>query len=117
MFAIAGKQDVPGLQTIQGAFVVFYYPGGVTEDELGEMMNFANKFAGYGRGDINNDGNIDLRDLCYFIRYISGNGPPVCPFEYTADVNLDDNVDLLDFQYMYNYMFNGGPYPLSKLRF
>ncbi|MBU2624309.1 MAG: hypothetical protein KKG33_01980 [candidate division Zixibacteria bacterium] len=111
----AGHHSFAGYETVQGAMVVFAYPGGATVGEITDMMKFANKWAGYGRGDVNDDGEIDLLDLVHLIGGTGGPCGPICPFEYLGDINCDDVVDAADAQYMYDWMFNGGPPPMSKL--
>ncbi len=112
---IAGHQDFAGNEVVQGAMVVFYFPAGATAGEIGDMMAFANKWAGYGRGDLNDDGVIDLLDLCLLSSYAAGVGGPPCPFVYLGDVDLSGDVDVDDALYMYEYMFNGGDLPKSAL--
>jgi hypothetical protein len=115
MILTAAKKTFAGNEVAEGAFVVFGFPTGSTSAELEDLMGFANKWAGYGRGDLNNDGVIDLLDMCFLVRFITGNGPAPCPFVYLADVNVDGVVDGGDATYMYNYLFNNGPLPMSKL--
>jgi len=111
----SGLADVPGNGSVNGAYVLFNFPAGATETEIGDMMEFANKFAGYGRGDVNNDGEIDLEDVCYLAAYVGCGGNCPTPFVYLGDVNNDTNVDTDDVTYLYNFFFNGGPLPLSAL--
>ncbi len=110
----SGKADVAGNGVVSGAFVLFNFPGGATGTEIGNMMDFANKFAGYGRGDVNNDGVIDLGDVCYLAAYLCGGNCPT-PFEYLGDVDNDGDVDADDATYLYEFFFNGGPIPISAL--
>jgi hypothetical protein len=106
-------------ETVSGAIVVFGYTSSQTVGDITDMMMFANKWAGYGRGDVNDDGVIDLLDLVHLISYANGGdaGPcgAICPFTYLGDINCDDVIDGLDAQYMYDFFFNGGTPPMSKL--
>lgn len=115
----AGMHSFGDQETVQGAFVVFGFPNGATVGDITDLMMFANKWAGYGRGDVNDDGEIDLRDLVHLISYANGgdSGPcgAICPFTYLGDINCDDVVDGLDAQAMYDFFFGGGPPPMSKL--
>ncbi|MFH1892187.1 MAG: hypothetical protein ABIK83_05825 [Candidatus Zixiibacteriota bacterium] len=118
MILTANKHSFAGYETIQGAFVVFAFPTGATVGEITDLMRFANQWAGYGRGDINNDGLIDLLDLTHLARYVyspADNCGPPCPFVYLGDVNCDDTVNTADAQHLYDFMFTGGPPPMSKL--
>jgi hypothetical protein len=115
----AGTHSFGAEETVQGAFVVFGFPGGATVGEITDLMMFANKWAGYGRGDVNDDGVIDLLDLVHLISYANaGDAGPcgaICPFTYLGDINCDDVVDGADAQAMYDFFFNGGTPPMSKL--
>ncbi len=88
-------------------------PNGDTE----AMAAFINKYVGFGRGDVNNDGVIDLRDLVRLSNYVANgtNGPE--PFLHLGDVNNDGAVDGLDCSYLAAYYFMGGPPPKSDFMF
>jgi len=47
------------------------------------------------RGDINDNGTVDIDDLVYLIRYIFSNGPEPDPI-YVADINGDGEVNYKD---------------------
>ena len=68
--------------------------------------------AGYGPGDANLDGQVNVGDAVFLISYIFSGGPPP---EYAnfADVNADCAVNVGDAVYLINYVFKGGPAPLS----
>ncbi|MBN2227088.1 MAG: PQQ-binding-like beta-propeller repeat protein [candidate division Zixibacteria bacterium] len=77
-----------------------------------DLANMINKWCGFGRGDVNNDGAINLVDIIYLANYINGGDGPF-PFEYLGDVNNDGDIDNLDVTYLIAFYFNGGPDPLG----
>ncbi len=109
---VADKQFVDGDEVLRGGLVMFGLTGAaVPDDEVADLMNFANKFAGFGRGDVNNDNVVDLLDLCVLNCYVAGCGCSPYPFLYLGDVNVDGQIDADDVQYLYDYLFMGGPLP------
>jgi len=80
---------------------------------------FINKFAGFGRGDVNNDGVINLGDVVRLARWVAGVpgalGP--VPFRHLGDVNNDTVVNSADVIYLAAYFFTGGPAPKSAFMF
>jgi hypothetical protein len=71
------------------------------------------KWAGFARGDVNDDGVINLLDACY----LAGPGQ-VYPDNYNGDVNLAGGVgDAADVTYLLNYVSGLGPAPLGAWRF
>jgi hypothetical protein len=78
---------------------------------------FVNKYAGFARGDVNNDGQIDLRDVVYLSAYVHGgpNGP--YPFKHLGDVNNDGFVNNDDCLYLAHYFFTGTNPPKSAFMF
>ena len=63
------------------------------------------------RGDINNDGHVDISDIVYLINYIFRGGPPPPAPCDRADVNDDGLVDISDSVYLVNFVYQGGPQP------
>jgi len=66
------------------------------------------------RGDVNNDGLIDIGDVTCFIKYLfmGGGGPE--PAYIVGDVNCDGVVDIGDLTYLIKYLFEGGPIPCNN---
>jgi hypothetical protein len=115
MFTIGNGLTLPeeGTGVLTIGVANFGYAG-ITEDvsdgaTFATMANTANKWCGFGRGDVNNDNKIDLVDLAYLIDYVyyAGNGP--YPFEHCGDVDVDGDVDGDDVTFLINYYFNEGP--------
>lgn len=81
--------------------------------EMIPLANMVNKFMGWGRGDVNNDNVIDLRDIVYMINYVYNSGPGPWPFQYLGNMNpnVDANYDLIDIMFLIHYYFEEGPCP------
>ncbi|HEQ99013.1 MAG TPA: hypothetical protein ENO22_06710 [candidate division Zixibacteria bacterium] len=111
---VADKQFVDGDAVLKGGIVVFGFNDATAPGaDIGAVMNFANKFAGFGRGDVNDDNVINILDLCVLNCYVAGCGCYPHPFLYLGDVNADGAVDQLDVDYLFNYLFMGGPLPMG----
>ncbi|MBN4057116.1 PQQ-binding-like beta-propeller repeat protein, partial [bacterium AH-315-J21] len=76
------------------------------------MADLVNKWAGFGRGDVNDDQVIDLADVAYLAGSVGGGNGPF-PFAHLGDVNNDGAVDATDVAYMVDYYFNCGPCPVG----
>jgi hypothetical protein len=81
--------------------------------EYAATAKLVNKWAGFGRGDVNNDDVVDLRDLVYLKNYVYGFGPGPVPFMHLGDVNVDGAVDQGDITYLFDWYFNGGDCPMG----
>ncbi|MBN1211429.1 MAG: PQQ-like beta-propeller repeat protein [candidate division Zixibacteria bacterium] len=81
--------------------------------EMIPLANMANKFMGWGRGDLNNDNVIDLRDIVYLINRVYNGGPGAYPFEYLGNMNPNEDAvyDLQDIEFLIAYYFEEGPCP------
>jgi len=62
------------------------------------------------RGDVDDDGDIDITDAQYSVNYLFRDGPEPHLLE-AGDVNCDDQVTISDVVYLINYLFKGGPPP------
>jgi hypothetical protein len=85
--------------------------------ELADMANMVNKWAGFGRGDVNNDGGINLADIIYLAANVNNGGPGPIPFAHLGDVNADGSTDAGDINYLVDYYFNCGPCPSGDWMF
>jgi hypothetical protein len=63
------------------------------------------------RGDVNNDGMVDITDVLYLSNYLYSAGPPPPPPCDRADVNDDGSVNVADVTYLINFIYSGGPPP------
>ncbi len=84
--------------------------------EYADLAHFVNKWAGFGRGDVNNDGVINLADIIYLAGTVNG-GPGAVPFEHLSDVNADGSIDMNDVNYLIDYYFNCGACPMGDFIF
>jgi hypothetical protein len=105
-------------ETITFASVQFGFDAGVTDPhanggggEISDLANFANKWVGFGRGDVNDDNAINLGDIMTLADIVGGSVPGAIPFEHLADVDADGDVDNADLNYLINYYFHCGPCP------
>jgi hypothetical protein len=81
------------------------------------LAKFINKYAGFARGDVNNDDQINLLDVVRLSRYVASLGPGPTPFKHLGDVDNDGDVDGDDCLYLADYYFTGGPPPKSDFKF
>jgi hypothetical protein len=110
----AAKKSFAGDEVLSGALMKYYFPGGASTGDLEAMMKFANKWAGYARGDLNDDDEITLNDIVVLLLYLNGGNPP-CPWMHLGDVDADGDVDPDDLLYFYTFFFLNGPPPQSAL--
>jgi hypothetical protein len=66
--------------------------------------------SGFTRGDVNQDGDINVTDVTYLINYLFVGGPEPIPRE-SGDLNCNGVVDVVDIIYLINYLFISGPPP------
>jgi len=78
-------------------------------ESYADLANTANKWCGFGRGDVNNDNVIDLVDIALMIDFVYYGGDGPYPFLHLGDVNADGAVDAADVAYLIDYYFNFGP--------
>ncbi len=67
-------------------------------------------FSMFISGDVNDDEEIDVSDVIYFVNYLFLGGSEPIPFQ-AGDVNSDENIDTGDLIYLINYLFIGGSPP------
>ncbi len=110
-FTIA-EHDWAGGDTYELAVAQFGLHGitGGSDAEIVALAKLANKWVGFGRGDVDNNGTIDLADVGYLVAYLGG-GPGPIPFMHLGDVDCDGDVDGDDDLYLANYLYAGGPCP------
>ena len=63
-----------------------------------------------GRGDVNNNGVVNLTDVVYLNNYLFSGGPAP-PCLNNADANDDGTVTSADSAYLLSWLFSGGPAP------
>ena len=78
-----------------------------------EIVCRAKAFAGYGKGDVNCDGDIDLQDVVALGNILDGLLAAAGGAIYTQDVNGDGTVDEADYQLLYDVV--AGVQPESNL--
>jgi len=61
-------------------------------------------------GDIDGNGNINIQDIGYLIRYVYKAGPPP-PNPQDADIDGSGAVNILDITRLLNFLYRGGPQP------
>lgn len=92
-------------------FGLFGLANAESSAEIAPLAKLVNKWAGAGRGDVNNDGSVDLADIIYLANTVNNGTPGAIPFKHLSDVNCDGNIDMLDVDYLIDYYFWCGPCP------
>jgi hypothetical protein len=107
------SHDWAGGDTYELAVAQFGLHGitGGSSDEIVALGKLANKWVGGGRGDVNNDGLVNLADIMYLAAYVNGGGPGPVPFMHLGDVDCDGDVDIDDVLYLIDWYFDDGPCP------
>jgi hypothetical protein len=84
-----------------------------TIDALGvELAKRAARWAGFARGDVNDDGCVNLADVCWL-----SSGNQIYPDTYCGDVDCNGAVDPADRMYLLDYVSGSGPAPQGAWRF
>lgn len=117
-WAFTGDEEDPvpdeAFQTYGYAFFAKYTDHSAAMlDNYSDMATLINKFCGFGRGDVNNDGEVNLTDIVYLSCFMHHTGPGPIPFMHMGDVDGDDDVDNADVTYMIAWYFDGGPAPVG----
>jgi hypothetical protein len=82
--------------------------------EIAALANLANKWAGFGRGDVNDDNAVNLGDIMALAAHVNAAGPGAYPFAHLGDVDADGDVDNADLNYLIAYYFDCGPCPQGE---
>ena len=89
------------------------------------MAYRANKWAGFNRGDVNDDNCVDAIDKAWLNAVNNGYPAKIFPYDFdddafnggNGDVNLDGVRDVLDEHYLMAYLMGTGPPPQGAWRF
>ncbi len=120
-----GPFDIPGAG--DGAYDIYMAMIGIdaTSNDpatitagLESITYRVNKWAGFARGDVNDDGVVDAIDVAYLDAYVASGltSPLIFPYDDNGDVNLDATTDAGDVAYLLDYLM-GGAAPLGEWRF
>lgn len=106
------------LDTLQFAIAHFGDPALANPFDVNSMVaplsKTLNKWVGMDRGDVNNDGALNLADIIYLADYVgTGQFGPI-PFATVGDVDVSGVTDGGDVNYLVNYYFYYGPCPMSE---
>jgi len=114
------EHDFTANETISFAIVNFALHGladASLPENYTDLGYLCNKWVGFGRGDVNNDGLINLADIVYLNNYVMFGGPGPIPFMHLGDVDGVTGVDGADVAYMLNWYFGNGDCPISDWAF
>ena len=80
-------------------------------NQVAPSAHLLNKWAGFGRGDVDNDNVLTIGDIVYLNRYTydSEHNPGPVPFMHLGDVDNDDDVDADDVLQLKDYIINFNP--------
>ncbi|MBD3332525.1 PQQ-binding-like beta-propeller repeat protein [candidate division GN15 bacterium] len=86
-----------------------------TPTEVAELAQLVNKWAGFGRGDVNDDGMINLADITYLAYYVmdDATNPGPIPFKHLGDVNNDGDINSADVDLLVTFYFECGACPVG----
>ena len=109
-----GTSDTLRLAIAQFAFPTIANPK--LTATFSPVAHLLNKWVGFDRGDVNNDGAINLADIVYLAKFVNVAGAPgPIPFKHCGDVNASGGVpDASDVIYLINYYFYYGPCPVGQ---
>jgi hypothetical protein len=112
-----GGHDFAGHETFRIAVANFGLTALTDADdpaEIAPLAYMANKWAGFGRGDVDNDNKVTLADVVYLNEKVNGTGPGPIPFLFLGDLNCDDEIGQADVDVLVNYYFNCGECPCGE---
>jgi hypothetical protein len=116
-FCTLAAHDFAPLETVKFASVNFDFAAVATPKvasaELISLSRTLNKMLGFGRGDVNNDGVINLLDIVYLNETVNAAGPGAIPFAHLGDVNGDGLINGADVTYLVAYYFGYGACPVG----
>jgi hypothetical protein len=118
------EHDFTAGGTYSFGYAFFSYTGltnsysSTADGKIANLATLVNQWAGFGRGDVNGDGVINLADIVYLANYVNFNVPGVTPgpipFVHLGDVDASGGApDMADVTYLVNYYFNCGACPLG----
>ncbi|MBI5266614.1 MAG: PQQ-binding-like beta-propeller repeat protein, partial [candidate division Zixibacteria bacterium] len=82
--------------------------------KISKLATLVNKWAGFGRGDVNDDGVVNLVDIIYLADHINFATAGPRPFKHLGDVNNSTGApDVADVTYLVNFYFSYGPAPVG----
>lgn len=82
-------------------------PDDPNSPELVALSKLVNQFAGFGRGDMDNDGNYNIADVVILGAHVNAGGPGAIPFQHLGDVDASGAIDQLDVDYLANFIMCG----------
>jgi len=88
----------------------------IITDNLRKMAFRINTWAGFARGDVNDDGKVDAIDVAWLAAWLNGSNIPIFPWDGNGDVNASGITEAGDLYYLFNYLM-GGPAPRGAWRF
>ncbi len=112
------EYDFPAGGTHDVGIVYFGFnaevPNTNSSGRIAKLATIVNQFAGFGRGDVNNDGVINLADIVYLANNVNYGGPGAIPFVHMGDVDASGGApNQADVTYLVNYYFSCGPCPVG----
>jgi len=113
-FFSVGEIDMPapGDDPAMLAVAIFGLPNATDCDQAAtytEVALTADKWCGFYRGDVDDDGDMDALDVAALIDFVHHGGPGPFPFMHLGDVDCDDDIDNDDILYLLRYVFQYDP--------
>jgi len=85
---------------------------------IADLATLVNKWSGFGRGDLNDDGVVNLADIIRLADNVNFAGPGAVPFAHLGDVDASGGApDIADVQFLVDFYFNYGPCALGAFVF
>ncbi|HWR82725.1 MAG TPA: dockerin type I domain-containing protein [Candidatus Deferrimicrobium sp.] len=108
-----GPNDTMSLGIAHFALFGLTDPRDTSNADITALAQLVNKWAGFGRGDVNGDDAINLVDIVYLAAYLNNGGPGPMPFLHLGDVDADTDIDMNDVEYLKDFYFGCGPCPIG----